>query len=86
MIEILRKMFEGDPEKSAIVLKGKCSDCRCETIINITATSVGFGINGGTLLGYSSNTYVIKCSDCYKVNPKIQYPNITKNDNVHYVV
>jgi len=26
MIEILRKMFEANPEKSAIVLKDKCSE------------------------------------------------------------
>jgi hypothetical protein len=44
MIEKLRKMFEACPEKSTIVFKGKCSDCRCETIIEITPTSRGFGL------------------------------------------
>jgi len=39
MIEILRKIFEANPEKSTIVLKDKCSDCGCETIIEITPES-----------------------------------------------
>ena len=39
MIEILKKMFESNPEKSTIVIKDTCSDCGCETIIEITPTS-----------------------------------------------
>ncbi len=49
MIEILRKMFEANPEKPTIVLKDKCSDCGCKTIIEITPTSGGFGLQGGAL-------------------------------------
>ncbi len=47
MIEILRKTFEANPEKSTIVLKDKCSDCGRETTTEITPTSVGFGMQGG---------------------------------------
>jgi len=36
MIEILRKLFESNPEKSTIALKGKCSDCGYDVIIEIT--------------------------------------------------
>ena len=70
MIEILRKMFEANPEKSAIVLKDKCSDCGCETIIEITPTSVGFGLQGG-LFKSSPDTYIAKCPACYEKHFKI---------------
>jgi ribosomal protein S27E len=72
MIEILRKLFKANPEKSTIVLDGKCSDCGCETIIEITPTSGGFGLKGGALFKYSPDDYLVKCHDCYQVNPIIQ--------------
>lgn len=65
MIDILRKLFEANPEKSTLVLKGDCSDCGCETTIEITPTSGGFGLNGGALIQYSSEHYLLKCHDCY---------------------
>jgi hypothetical protein len=72
MIEMLRKIFEANPEKSTIVLKDKCSDCGSDVIINITSTSGGFGLQGGALLGRLSDGYFAKCPACYKVNPKIE--------------
>ena len=72
MIEILRTLFEANPEKSTIVLNGKCSDCGGETIIEITPTSGGFGLKGGALLKYSPGDYLMKCHDCYQVNPIMQ--------------
>jgi len=71
MIQILRKMFEDSPKKSTIVLNGKCSDCRCETIIDLTPTSGGFGLQGGALFKCSPFEYLTKCSACFQVNPKI---------------
>jgi ribosomal protein S27E len=71
MIEILRKIFEANPGKSTIVLKGKCSDCGGETIVKITSTSGGFGLQGGSLFKCSSDQYLVKCHDCYQVNPMI---------------
>jgi len=68
MIEILRKIFEANPEKSTIVLKGKCSDCGCEVIVNITSTAGGFGLQGGALFKSSPDEHLVKCPDCYKVN------------------
>jgi hypothetical protein len=67
MIEILKKLFEANPEKSTIVLKDKCSDCGCETIIEITPTSEGFGLQGGALNKCSSDGYLAKCTACYQV-------------------
>ena len=72
MIEKLRKIFEANPEKSTIIFKGKCSNCGCEVIVNITSTSGGFGLQGGVLLKYSPDGYCAKCPDCYKVNPEIE--------------
>jgi hypothetical protein len=71
MIKILRKMFDVNPEKSTIVLNGKCSDCGCKTIIEITPTSEGFGLQGGTLFKCSLEEYLVKCAVCYQANPKI---------------
>ena len=72
MIEVLRKMFEANPEKSIIVLKGKCSECGCDVNINITSTSGGFGLQGGALLDCSCDGYIAKCTNCYKLNPIIE--------------
>jgi hypothetical protein len=64
MIEILKKMFEANPEKSTIALKCKCSDCGCETNIEITPASTGFGLQGGFLFKSPSGGYFAKCPDC----------------------
>ena len=64
-------MFEANPEKSTIVIKGKCSDCGCEATIDITPTSGGFGLQGGALFKCSADGYLVKCPACYKVNPRV---------------
>ena len=69
MLEILRKLFESNPEKSTIVLNGKCSDCGCDTLIEITPTSGGFGLQGGALFKHSPDDYLVKCHACYKADP-----------------
>ena len=73
MIEILRKMFKANPEKSTIVLKDKCSDCGCNTIIEISPTSGGYGLQGGVLFKSSTDNYIAKCPDCYETNFKIDH-------------
>ena len=70
MIKILRKMFDVNPEKSTIVLNGKCSDCGCETIIEITPTSEGFGLQGGALFKCSLEEYLVKCAACCQINQR----------------
>ena len=72
MIEILRKMFAVNPDKSTIVLMDKCSDCGCETIIEITPTSGGFGLQGGALFEFPPDKYFMKCPVCFKANPGIE--------------
>ena len=64
MIKILRRIFEANPEKSTIVLKEKCSECEHQTIIEITPTSGGFGLQGGFLFKSSTDQYIVKCPDC----------------------
>ena len=71
MIEILRKMFEDNPEKSTIVLKEKCSDCGCDTILEITTTSGGFDLQGGILFKSTTEKYIVKCPACIEGSPKI---------------
>ena len=70
-MEILRNMFEANQEKSTIVLNSKCSDCGCETIIEITSTLAGFGLQGGALFKSKLGGYISKCPACYKNHPEI---------------
>jgi hypothetical protein len=65
-------MFEDSPEKSTIVLKEKCSDCGCNTNIEITATSSGFGLMSGVLFKSSNDKYTAKCPACYKKHFKVE--------------
>jgi hypothetical protein len=74
MIEILRKIFEANPEKSKIVLKKKCSDCGCDTIIEITPTSGGYGLQGGVLVKSSTDNFIVKCPNCMKQTSKQTTP------------
>jgi hypothetical protein len=79
MIQILKKMFEDSPEKSTNVLSGKCSDCGCETIIEITPTSGGFGLQGGLLFKCSPDGYMAKCPTCHQAaHRKTTMPNTRK--------
>jgi hypothetical protein len=71
MIEILRKMFEANSEKSTLVLKEKCSDCGIDITIEITPTSGGFGLMGDVLFKSSNDNYTAKCPACYEKHFKI---------------
>ena len=64
MVEILKKIFEGKPEKSSIAIEGSCSDCGSETTIEVTATSGGFGLLGGVLFKCSPGGYLMRCETC----------------------
>ena len=68
MIEILGKMFESNLEKSTNVLNGKCSDCGSKTIIEVTPTSGGFGLQGGVLSKCSHDAYLTKCPECFNAD------------------
>jgi len=71
MIEILRKMFDTNPEESNIVLKEKCSICGSDVLIEITSTSEGFGLQGGALFKSSTDVYFTKCPGCYTSNTNV---------------
>jgi hypothetical protein len=71
LLEKLRELFDANPEKSTIKFIGQCSDCGCKTIIEITPSSGGFGIEGGALFECSPDGFFVKCSDCYKAHPEI---------------
>jgi hypothetical protein len=74
MIDVLRKIFEANPEKSTITINGKCSDCGRKVIVEIKPTSRGYGLQGGILVKCSSEKYSITCPECYKFNSKIEAP------------
>jgi len=68
---ILKKLFEDKPGKSEIILVERCSACGVLTIIEITRTSRGYGLLGGTLLTSSNDEYTAKCLNCYEKQFKI---------------
>jgi len=67
----LKKLFKDKPEKSEIILIEKCSDCGTETIIKITPTTAGFGLQGGFLFKSSNDKFMAKCLACSKKHFKI---------------
>jgi hypothetical protein len=83
MEEMLRKMFAANPGETTISLKGKCSDCGEDVKIDITSTSGGFGLQGGALFKFSSSGYFIRCSNCYKIRPKIENCYKPKYPHIH---
>jgi len=74
MEELFRTIFETFPEKSTIIFKGKCSHCGVAVTIDIIPTSGGFGLLGGAFVECSTDKYVAKCPECYKVNSKMVEP------------
>ena len=68
MVEILEKLFNGNPKKLTIELNDTCSDCKRDIIIKITHTAGGFGLQGGALFKSSAGGYYAKCPDCYNLN------------------
>jgi hypothetical protein len=72
MVEILKEVFNGNPEKSKIELNDTCSDYKSDVNIKITHTAGGgFGLKGGALFKGSAGGYYAKCPDCYKINSMI---------------
>ena len=71
MVEILKELFNGNPEKSKIEVNDTCSDCKRDVIIEITLTAGGFGLQGGALFKSSAGGYYAKCPGCYKINSLI---------------
>ena len=71
MEELLSSIFDAFPEKSTITFKGRCSDCGDAVSIEIIPTLEGFGLLGGAFVECSTDKYVAKCPDCYKVNSKM---------------
>jgi len=63
-------MFAGSSDKSKMVLKDICSDCKKEVIIQITPTSGGFGLLGGALFENASGGYYARCPFCHNLNQK----------------
>jgi len=79
MIDVLRKIFEANPEKSTITINGKCSECGCKVIVEIKPTSGGYGLLGGILVKCSPEKYSITCPECYKSNSKMEVPYRSKS-------
>lgn len=68
MIEMLRKIFEANPEKSTITINDKCSDCGRKVIVEIKPTSGGYGLQGVILVKCLTEKYSTTCPECYRFN------------------
>ena len=62
-INTLKNIFSDIPEKQTITFEGRCSDCGCDVIIEITPTSCGYGLQGGSLYEHSLGIYLTKCTN-----------------------
>ena len=74
MIDVIRKLFEANPEQSTLTIDGNCSDCGHKLNIKIKSTSGGFGIQGGILIKRPPETFFIRCIDCEKFNSETASP------------
>ena len=79
MIDVLRKIFEANPEKSTITINGKCSNCERKVIIEIRRTSGGYGLLGGIFVKCSPENYSIICPECYRFNSNMKPPYRSKS-------
>lgn len=70
MINVLRKIFEANPDKSTITISGKCSSCNRKVIVDIKPTSGGYGLLGGMLVKCPPEKYCITCPECHSFNSK----------------
>ena len=79
MIDVLRKIFEANPEKSTITINGKCSNCERKVIVEIKRTSGGYGLLGGIFVKCSPENYFITCPECYRFNSNTKPPYRSKS-------
>jgi len=78
MINVLRKIFEANSEKSTITINGKCSECGRKVIVEIKPTPGGYGLQGGILVKCSPEKYSITCPECYRFNSKTKASHRSK--------
>ena len=79
MIEVLKKIFKANSEKSTITINGKCSGCERKVIVKIKPTSGGYGLQGGILVKCSPEKYSITCPECCRFNSKMEAPYRSKS-------
>ena len=72
MKDMLKQIFEANPEKSTIIINGKCSDCEREMVVEIVPTPGGYGLKGGILVKCSPEKYSITCPECYKFSSNVK--------------
>ena len=63
-LENLKELFEEHPGQSTLNIKGQCIACSRDLTVEISATTDGFGINGGMLVDRDRQDYVVRCVDC----------------------
>ena len=67
-VESLNKIFEQHNNANGFRYEGKCHKCDCDTQVEITKTSGGYGLQGGVLYESNTRNILILCSKCIKKN------------------
>ena len=65
-VEALDRMFEENSNQKQQIYRGECHDCGCAVKIEISKTSVGYGLLGGVLCAPNPQELFALCPDCYE--------------------
>jgi len=64
-VETLNRIFERKNNAGDFSIEGKCNHCECDTKVEITRTTCGYGLQGGVLYESNTRNWPILCSGCF---------------------
>ena len=67
-VESLNRIFERNYNPNSYWYEGKCHHCECDTKVEITKTTGGYGLQGGVLHESNTLNLPIICSECFNKN------------------
>ena len=65
-VESLEKLFEQNSNPEQYNFHCNCHHCGCSVEVEITKTSVGYGMSGGVLYETNPQNFLGLCVDCYE--------------------
>lgn len=68
-VKKLHRLFDENPDKSAICFEGRCHDCGSNVKVDISLAAEGFRIEGGAVYEPQPEQYFTKCDACYRKSP-----------------
>ena len=64
-VETLNRIFEVNNNAGYLCIEGKCNHCQCDTKVEISRTTGGYGLQGGVLYQSNARKSTILCSKCF---------------------